>query len=297
MWEESPSKLFRRKLGTGPSLPQYVNPVADDDKKSARSRYSRYGYIATLISSIMVMFFLVGGFDLFTGNSNFSFSYDEYDDDGTTATMDDIMKRHAYKPMATDAYHEKKQGSTLLTDGPPRKVLPPKLTDASSGERSIIDDTWKPDKTRIEFGNIVFFSFHGKVGNAVIMNELSKQLGYVDGGDLLLQQKIRGNETVTDKWDSYDESNFNNVNKKAIIEYINSVFAGYGAEPLKARKMISVHMTDAWANSVDIPWLLEVLQRVGGVTHVVATVRNPIRAKISGTPYHKSLKCSDMFCL
>lgn len=282
MWEESPSKLFRRKLGAGSTLPQYVDNSLNDVKKSTRIRFGKLTYFATLVSSIVVIFFLCGGFNLFYGKSDFSYSFDEYDDDGTSTSMDDIMKRHPYKPRATDAYHEKKKGSRLLSDGPPKKVLPPKLSDPASGERPILDTSNIEPSFQIEFGNIVFFSFHGKVGNSVMMHELSKRLGYIDGGDLLLQQKIRHNESIADQWDSYDESKFNNVNKKVIIEHINSVFAGYGAKPLKARKMLSVHMTDAWANNVDIPWLLEVLQRVGGVTHIVAIVRNPIRAKISG---------------
>lgn len=279
MWENSaPARLFRRKHGGDSPLPRFVENSASDDKKR-KFKLGKYGSMAVLLSTIIIMFFLLGGFGLFSDESPFVTTVmqdDEDDDESSVLSMEDIVKRHpfAYREASASPL-ERFASSSLLTNGPPRKVsASPLLPTPPSKELA-------PSP----LGHIVFFSFHGRVGTSIIMKSLSEQLGYVDGGDLLLQQKVQHNRSLPDdRWNEYDENSFTNANKETIRDIIKSEFAtpAAGLTTSTQRKMVSVHMTDAWANKVDISWLLEALHREGGVSHVISIVRNPIRAKLSG---------------
>jgi hypothetical protein len=214
---------------------------------------------------------------------------ENFTDDETAAviSMEQIIKRHPYKfvepSIGKKVVFNNKFSQKPIKNIDSWKEIPSRELEEGSelplSSFSIIEDALSP-----EDGNILFFSFHGKVSNGLLMNTIAREHSelFVDGGDFLLHQYLTHNSTIQDKWASYHPEELTGLNKIAITEYIEKTFMGYGGTQGDKRKMISVHMTDAWEGGVEISWLISEFQRVGRVTHMVIISRNPLRAKISG---------------
>jgi hypothetical protein len=223
-----------------------------------------------------------------TSSSSFLIHENGLDEETAVISMEQIIKRHPYKFVEPSngkkVVFNNKFSQKAIKTLDSWKEIPSRELDESNptvplSSFSIIEQSLSP-----EDGNILFFSFHGKVNNGLIMHTIASQHPqlFVDGGDLLLHQYLTHNSTIEDKWASYDPQELTGFNKIAITEYIESLFRGYGGTQGEKRKMLSVHMTDAWEGGVDISWLISEFQRVGRVTHMIIITRNPLRAKISG---------------
>jgi hypothetical protein len=198
-------------------------------------------------------------------------------------SMDQIIKRHPYKFLEPSngqkPIFKSKLSAKNVKNLESWRDLPSRQLDGEAAEQSL-------EYSANEGGNVILFSFHGKVNNANIMERITSPYPnlFVNGGDLLLHQYLTHNSSVEDKWASYDPSELTGLNKVMITDYIAQIFHGFGNNRSEKRKILSVHMTDAWEGGVDIAWLISEFQRVGRVTHMIIITRNPIRAKISGKP-------------
>jgi len=257
--------MFRRKAD---SLPTFVshnyNEQPIDDKKQ-QSLKSAYNFSSPKISHIIYFILFCGCcylvHNLYSSGVNIEFSsflssdFDAVEDNETT--MEDIMKRHPYNVIPDGGNENLKHSSTILK------------THA------------RPKSEEDEYGNIVVFSFHGRVGSVSLMNALHKQYGYQDGGQLDLDGiHNRSPEDAKDEWGHHDASENSVQWQENIVERLDETFRGYGAHDFR-RKIVHVRMFDAWTNDVSITWLMQALRDVGGVTHMVLLTRNPLRAKIS----------------
>jgi hypothetical protein len=195
-------------------------------------------------------------------------------------SMDQIIKRHPYN------FLEPSNGQKVPFKNKLAAKNKKNLESWNDIPRQLDQEASSPslEYSGNEGGNILFFSFHGKVNNANLMERITSQYSnlYVNGGDFLLHKYLTHNSSVEDKWASYDPSELTGLNKVMITDYIAKIFTGFGNNRSEKRKILSVHMTDAWEGGVDISWLISEFQRVGRVTHIVIITRNPIRAKISG---------------
>jgi hypothetical protein len=200
--------------------------------------------------------------------------------DENETTMEDIMKRHPYNVIPDGGNEDLKLSSTIL----------------KSHARSKSEED--------EYGNIVLFSFHGRVGSVSILNALHQQYGYQDGGHLNLDGiHNRTSEDEGDEWGLHDATENSLQWQEVIVQRVEKAFNGYGARDFR-RKVVHVRMFDAWTNDVSITWLVQALRDVGGVTHMVFLTRNPLRTKISdiaSTRYNHiitpSITCDDQIFL
>jgi hypothetical protein len=266
--------MFRRKAD---SLPTFVSHTSHDepppvDDKKQQSLKSRWNLVSTPKTSHIIFFVLFCGFFLFvqqvyTSDFDFSLSAVEIGSflssdfeaaaEENETTMEDILKRHPYNNIIPDGGNEDlKYSSTILK------------THA------------RPKTEEDEYGNIIFFSFHGRVGSVSLLNALHQQYGYQDGGQLVLDDIHNRTTKDDEEWGHHDATENSEQWQSNIIARVQKTFTGYGARDFR-RKMVHVRMIDAWTNDVSITWLIKALRDVGGVTHMVFLTRNPLRAKIS----------------
>lgn len=278
-WEQS-SILFRRKPTH--DLPLFISDSYTSKNKTTFNKFN-LKYYFFIFSLILFFICFIYCLYLLLNNSFYSSQVSSnYNEKEPIISMEQIIKRHPYKLLEPSTGQKIHFNSNLL------KQIPKGLDSwgskqSNDGNIESIKKFASVDNPPGEGGNIIFFSFHGKVSNSIIMKTLEKKYNqFIDGGDFLLQRYLKHNMTVEDKWASYNPDDLTGTNKLKISKYIESIFEGYGGSRLEKRKMLSVHMTDAWEGGVEISWLISEFQRVGKVTHVIIISRNPLRAKISG---------------
>lgn len=178
---------------------------------------------------------------------------------------------------------------------PPERSLPNSIPFYVKFSDSPLSDGILTHPDDVPLRNIVFFSFHGRVGSSYIMNILAENFNFINGGEFKLKETLSG-EYVPEPWSQPDQNMFTDINKVKTEHYIRDIFYNHGEE---THKMLSVHMTDAWSNEIDISWLIQALTTIGKVSHIIMIGRNPLRVKISeelGTKYRNIFKESQLSC-
>ena len=207
--------MFRRKAD---SLPTFVSHTYDQpaDDKKLQGVQSRFQFTSPKLSHI-ISILLFGGFCFLVQqvySSDFSFESVEFGSflsadfdaaEENETTMEEIMKRHPYVTIPHGGNEDLKYDSTIL-----KTHTRPKTE----------EDT---------YGNIIFFSFHGRVGSVSLLNALHNQYGYQDGGHLHLgdinnHTRSNGGE----EWGRHDASENSVEWQSNIIDRIENTFSGYG---------------------------------------------------------------------
>ena len=269
--------MFRRKADSLPTFVSHESPYFDepeDDKKlkkpiaiSSTTKWSLGSYSCLFYSIVLFccIFYLIQKKDSVEFGSFLSSDFDDVMEENETldTVVDEIMKRHPYVTVTNGGNEDLKHSSTILKKHQ------------------------RPRTEQDNYGNIVIFSLHGQVGSESLMNSLHQQYGFQDGGHLYLDDihnskegEGEGQVGDEDEWGIHDATVNSELWQENIVARLERTFQGYGSRDFR-RKVVEVRMSDAWTNDVSITWLIEALRDVGGVTHMVLLMRNPLRAKIS----------------
>lgn len=210
--------MFRRKADSLPTFisHSYDHPSPYDDKKQHGIK-SRFQFSLPKVSHI-ISILLFCGICFIVYSADFSFEsveigsflssdFDVVEENETT--MEDIMKRHPYNTIPDGGNEDLKYDSTILKTHS------------------------RPKEKEDAYGNIILFSFHGRVGSVSLLNALHEQYGYQDGGHLKLGN-IGGSSDEDggsgEEWGHHDASE-NSVQWQAnIVERIEKTFSGYGKQ-------------------------------------------------------------------